>query len=195
MSEVSEISASGWETWRAFFQMRRQLDRALERQLQRDAGISAPDYEILITIADAPDKRRRAREIAEILGWEKSRISHQASRMEQRGLIEKVPCDDDARGSWLTLTANGKRAVLGAMRDHTRAIREYFFDVLTDEELESLADMSRRVLGAINPESCDIFESDNATAARNIEQRAVANPQIAEALRRHADGTGTVIEE
>jgi len=160
MSEVSEVSPLGWETWRAFFQMRRQLDRTLEQQLQRDAGVSAADYEILLTVYDSPDRRRRAHEIGEILGWEKSRVSHQVSRMENRELVERVPCDTDARGSWIKLTAKGKRAALGAMRDHTMAIRRYFFDVLSDGDLEQLRAMSRKVLEAIDPEVCDILETD-----------------------------------
>jgi DNA-binding MarR family transcriptional regulator len=150
--------------------MRRQLDRALERRLQRDAGVSAADYGILIAVYESPDKRRRSRELAEILAWEKSRVSHQVSRMEDRGLVEKVPCEDDARGSWVTLTVDGKRAVLGASRDHTMAIREYFFDILTEEDLESLKDISTRVLGAIDPAVCDILDADDVARERTTDR-------------------------
>jgi DNA-binding MarR family transcriptional regulator len=165
MSEVSEVSEHNWEIWRSFFQMRRQLERTLEQQLQRDAGVSAPDYEILLTVYEAPQRRRRAHEIGELLGWEKSRVSHQVSRMESRGLVERVPCDTDARGSWITLTTKGKRAVLGAMRDHTMAIRRYFFDALTDDDLERLHSVSLKVLEAIDPEVCEILETDRKVAA------------------------------
>lgn len=165
MSEVSEVPNESWDTWRSFFQMRRQLDRVLEKQLQRDADISAADYEILLTLFEAPDRQRRAHELGEILGWEKSRVSHQVSRMEKRGLVEKRLCDFDARGIWVTLTADGRRAVLGASRDHTKAIREYFFDVLSAEELASLKSMSMRVLEAIEPAACDILDEDEASEA------------------------------
>jgi len=131
-------------------------------QLQRDSGISAPDYEIVLTLSDARQRRRRAGELAQILGWEKSRVSHQVSRMEKRGLVEKVECDDDARGVWVTLTTAGRRVALGAMRAHTAAIREYFFDVLSDDDIESLRSMSSRVLDAIDPTSCEILGADES---------------------------------
>lgn len=151
MSKVPELPESDWDVWRTFFAMRRQLDRALEKQLQRDADISASDYEVLLSLFESPGKKLRAREIAEMIGWEKSRISHQVSRMEHRGLVEKRECDEDARGVLVALTNDGRRAVLGAMRDHTSAIRQYFFDVLTEEEKAVLKGLSTRVLEAIDP--------------------------------------------
>ena len=53
--------------------------------------------------------------------------------MEQRGLVKRQECGDDARGVWVVLTAEGSRAVLAATRDRNEAVREYFFDVLTPE--------------------------------------------------------------
>ncbi len=160
MSEVSEVSEEEWAVWRSFYAMRRQLDRALENQLQEDSGISMADYEILLSLFRAPERRMRSRDLAARIGWEKSRISHQATRMEARGLVERSECADDLRGTWIGLTTNGRRAVLGAMRQHTTAIRSLFFDVLTPEELASLHAVSERVLGAIqpraiNPPACD----------------------------------------
>jgi DNA-binding MarR family transcriptional regulator len=78
----------------------------------------------------------RARELAETLSWEKSRVSHQVTRMEKRQLVERRECDTDLRGSWVGLTADGKRAVLGTMREHSASIRRYFLDVLTPAEFE-----------------------------------------------------------
>lgn len=149
MSEVSEVSEKEWAVWREFYAMRRQLDRALEDQLQQDAGISAPDYEILLALFGSPHRRLRSRDLAERIGWEKSRISHQVTRMETRGLVERTECEDDLRGTWIGLTTAGRRAVLGAMREHTTRIRDLFFDVLTQEELLVLGNASERVLKAI----------------------------------------------
>lgn len=156
------LDAQELETWRLFQVMRRQLDLTLERRLQSDAGISSADFAILVSLEDHPDKRLRAGRIGDLIGWEKSRVSHQLSRMEQRGLIRRTECGDDARGVWIEPTADGRRAVLAAMRDHTAAIRQYFFGVVTDEEQRLLADLSRRVLDTINPPLCD-SEAEGAT--------------------------------
>lgn len=154
MSEATAISESDWAVWRSFFAMRRQLDRALEQQLQRDAAISAPDYEILLTLFEAKGRQLRAGEVGDLLGWEKSRLSHQVTRMVARGLVERRECDTDARGTWIVLTANGRRAVLSAMRDHITELRRLFFDVLTDEEKAGLHSASARVLSVIDAPVC-----------------------------------------
>lgn len=159
MSEVSEVTDEEWRVWRSFYAMRRQLDRALENQLQTDAGISAADYEILLALFDSPHKRLRSRDLAEIIGWEKSRISHQVSRMVARGLVDRQECKDDLRGTWVGITADGRRAALGAMRKHTTAIRSLFFDVLSPAELAALSSASGKVLDAINPKICDRIEN------------------------------------
>jgi DNA-binding MarR family transcriptional regulator len=158
MSAVSEISDGEWEVWRTFYTMRRQLDRALENQLQRDAGISGPDYEVLLTLFEARDKRLRARHLGELIGWEKSRLSHQVTRMVTRGLVERTECEDDLRGTWIGLTNDGRRAILGAMREHVAAIRELFFDVVSEDEKTALLSASVKVLDAINPDACHLDE-------------------------------------
>ena len=165
MTEVSQISDAEWNVWRSFTTMRRQLDLALEQQLQRDAGISRPDFEILLAIFEAPEKQLRARELVDRLGWEKSRVSHQVTRMEKRDLVTRRECGDDLRGSWILLTPAGKRAVLGSMRDHATTIRKYFFDALTPAELELVSTASRRVLDAIDPPACTRLADDEAAAS------------------------------
>jgi DNA-binding MarR family transcriptional regulator len=151
MSEVSRVSPDEWDVWRVFFSMRKHLDLALERQLQRDAGISLPDYEILLALFESAGNQLRARELGAHVGWEKSRLSHQVTRMERRGLVKRSDCDTDGRGTWVGITADGRRAILGAMRDHATTIRRYFFDVLTEDEQVVLRNVSGRVLDAIDP--------------------------------------------
>ena len=155
----SVVTPEEWDVWRTFHSMRRKLDLALERQLQRDADISAADFGILGALFEAPNRQLRARDLGRRLSWEKSRISHQVSRMEKRGLLERRECETDLRGSWIGLTNDGTRAVLGAMRDHAATLRRYFFDVLDPAELEAFKAISNRVIDVIEPEICDAPES------------------------------------
>ena len=158
---TSETSQEEKDLWRAFTIMRRQLDLTLERRLQADAGISTADYEILYSLYSDGSKRLRAGQIGDIIGWEKSRVSHQISRMEARGLVKREECGDDARGVWVVLTADGSRAVLGATRDRRDAIRQYFFDVLSDEQKATLLSASRAVLDTIDPPICDDVKEES----------------------------------
>ena len=160
MTDATNVSPAEWDAWRSFTTMRRSLDRALERNLQATGDISAPDYEILIALFEAPDKTMRARDLAVRVGWERSRVSHQVTRMTKRGLLERTECDSDGRGTWVGLTADGRRAVLGTMREHSARIRRYFFDVLTAEELATLESLSERVLATLAPTCDDPAEED-----------------------------------
>lgn len=141
--------------WRTFFVMRRQLELTLERRLQADAAISSADFEILVSLIDSPNHQLRAGQIGDIIGWEKSRVSHQITRMENRGLVTRQECGDDARGVWVVLTAEGSRSALSALHDHRAAVREYFFDVLTEDEKTVLFGISAKVLDTINPPICE----------------------------------------
>ena len=122
MSQQTTVTDAELEVWRSFYSMRRTLDRALDLQLQRDSSISAPEYELLLTLHHAPQHQLRIKAITDTLGWEKSRVSHRVTRTEKRGLLERAECEMDARGSWIRLTADGRQAVLGALRGHAAAI-------------------------------------------------------------------------
>jgi DNA-binding MarR family transcriptional regulator len=161
MSTVSEVPHDDWNLWRTMRAMNEQLSRELDRQLQRDAGISQADYSILVTLFDAPDRQIRTGELGEQLAWEKSRVSHQVARMEARGLVKRVVCESDGRGTWVTLTAGGKRALLGAMREHAAAIRDLFFDELRDDEKRVMLAAMMRVADKLNA----VCEAEVATAA------------------------------
>lgn len=149
MTERPALSDDELSVWRSFYAMRRTLDRALDLQLQRDSNLSSSEYEVLLAINVAPERRLRISEIAATIGWEKSRVSHLVTRMEKRGLVDRTRCDSDLRSTWIGLTADGRRAVLGGLRGHSAAIRRYFFDVLEGDEGEQLSALSSRVIGAI----------------------------------------------
>lgn len=160
------MSENDWQLWRSFIAMSQQLSRELDRQLQRDAGISQADFGVLSMLTDAPERRLRTGELAEFLGWEKSRVSHQVTRMEARGLVERSECDTDARGTWIGITADGRRTLLSATREHMGAIRSLFLDQLDDGDRRSLETVSERVLDTISPPACDIADEKGMLADR-----------------------------
>jgi DNA-binding MarR family transcriptional regulator len=156
---TTAVSASEWETWRRFTTMRSQLDLALERDLHQSADISIAEYSVLIMLFEAPAKQLRANQLGGSLAWEKSRVSHQVSRMEKRGLVERRECDTDARGTWIGLTPAGSRAVLNAMRNHATNLRRYFFDALSPDELAAILSAATKVSDLLIPENCENTDS------------------------------------
>lgn len=145
-TEVSQVDDAEWALFDGFVAMHTELARELDRRIQRDAGISQADYGVLLTLFTAPDRRLRPGALGELMRWEKSRVSHQLTRMASRGLVERIECDTDGRGSLIVLTRAGRRALLGAMRDHALAIRALFLDVLDADEKRAIANASSRVL-------------------------------------------------
>lgn len=166
MATDEVLSDQDWSVWRDFMTMSGQLARELDRRLQSDAGISHADYSVLLMLQQASNRQLRTGELAELLAWEKSRVSHQVSRMEARQLVERSECDTDGRGTWIAPTTEGRRVLLGAMRNHNAAIRELFLDVLHEEQRVAIGEASLHVLDRLNPEACAIADANGMPTSR-----------------------------
>lgn len=142
------------ELFRAFHLMRRGFDRTLDAQLQRDNGISIPGLEVLMALVRSPGRRLRVRDLVDATGWEKSRVSHQVTRMVARGLVERQECAEDRRATWIHLTGEGRRVVVRALPKHSATIRRILFDALSPEQQDALLDIARTMNAAIADEDC-----------------------------------------
>ena len=132
--------------WRAFLTMRRELDRVVDAQLLRDSGLSAADFAVLVPLSESTSGRLRARDLGAEAGWDRSRLSHQLRRMEQRGLLERTECETDGRGTFVSLTEQGRTAIEGAAPGHVATVRTYLIDDLTAEELAVFTTIAHRVI-------------------------------------------------
>lgn len=128
--------------WRAYQQLRHQLDARLRADLVRTTGMSDADYAVLVHLSEAADEQMRARDLAGLLQWEKSRLSHQISRMEKRGLVGRAECPTDARGAFVALTDQGREAIAAAAPLHVDAVRRYLIDGLTPAHLDALIEIN-----------------------------------------------------
>jgi len=131
--------------WRGYRRMRGLLDLRLARDLVGDSGLSEPDYDVLSTLGETAGNRMRLTELAAHMLWSNSRLSHHIARMEQRGLVSRDPCADDGRGSMVTLTPAGLAAIGAAAPRHVASVREHFIDLLTEDDLTTLAKITERV--------------------------------------------------
>ena len=124
--------------WRSFMAAMERLKAAIARELQRDSGLSGPDYSVLVQLSEAPGGRLRAYELGAATGWEKSRLSHHLTRMEQRGLVAREQCAG-SRFFDVVLTEQGRTTVEEAAPKHVGHVREWFVEALTPEQLDALA--------------------------------------------------------
>jgi DNA-binding MarR family transcriptional regulator len=131
--------------WQAYLHLNQHLYAFLEQQLVRD-GLSGPDYKVLHPLSEAPEGLLRARELGTEIGWDRSRLSHHLTRMEKRGLIAREECAEDGRGLMVRVTDAGRTAIEAAAPAHVENVQHYFFDLLSNDELETLAAVFDRLL-------------------------------------------------
>jgi len=137
--------------WTGYRHMRRLLDAQLNRELERDSGLSEPDYDVLSNLSEQPGRRMRARELGARLQWSSSRLTHHIGRMERRGLVRREECVDDARGAVVALTDTGLASIENAAPAHVASVRRHFIDLLTDDQLAALRAISDTVLERLSP--------------------------------------------
>ena len=133
------------QAWRAWIAASLLLPDRLSRELQERADISLPDYEILVYLSEAPDRRLRMSELAERTLSSRSRLSHQIDRMEGAGLVARFVCTEDRRGSFAALTEEGWSTLVAAAPDHVASVRSHLVDALTPEEFRALGSACQKI--------------------------------------------------
>ncbi|MCF2528703.1 MarR family winged helix-turn-helix transcriptional regulator [Yinghuangia soli] len=128
------LSEDEQQMWRASLGVLNLLPLFLERELQQLHGLSLHDYEILVRLSEAPDRRLRLTELAGLSNQSKSRLSHQMTRMENAGLVVRESCAADRRGQWAVLTDAGWERLVKAAPDHVDGVRRHYVDLLTEEQ-------------------------------------------------------------
>ena len=133
------LSPDEQQAWRATVHLSQLLFRQLDRDLNAH-GLNQHDYEILVELSEAPDRRLRMTELADATSQSRSRLSHQISRMENRGLVRRDECEGDKRGTFAVLTKEGVNAIERVAPDHVDSVRRHFIDRLSPRQLEETRD-------------------------------------------------------
>jgi DNA-binding MarR family transcriptional regulator len=154
MEEPRWLDAREAHLWQSYRDLYRELTGALEARLVRNSGLSGADYALLHPLSVSECGVLRTRDLGRSIGWERSRLSHQVSRMEKRGLVVREECESDARGSMIRLTEAGRAAIEAAAPDHVEAVRGFVFDVLSREEQDTLTSLLDRVLEGLAAKDC-----------------------------------------
>ena len=144
------LSAAQLRAWRAFMSVQMRMNYEMNRQLQSDIDLSLADYHVLNALTAAPGERLQVSDLAALIGWERSRASHQLRRLCERGLAERVPSGADGRATDAILTKAGNQAIEAAAPDHVALVRRLFFDPLNDELLAPLTAALEHVQVNIN---------------------------------------------
>ncbi|MFE0578035.1 MULTISPECIES: MarR family winged helix-turn-helix transcriptional regulator [unclassified Streptomyces] len=145
---LTEAEQDAWYAWRRMFPL---VDAEIARDLNQDSGLSEADYDVLSVLGSTDGRRMRISALAELMQWSRSRLSHQLTRMEQRGLVRREDVATDGRGAEVVLTDTGVAAITDAAPLHVESVRRHLIDVLTPQQLQALAEVGevlRRRFGA-----------------------------------------------
>jgi DNA-binding MarR family transcriptional regulator len=119
--------------------------RVLSSDLVREHGLTINDYEALLRLSRAEDRRLKRVELAESLLLTPSGVTRLLDGLERAGYAEKGSCDTDARITYAVLTDAGLAKLREASTSHVAQIREFFEQRFDDDELATLADLLGRL--------------------------------------------------
>lgn len=145
MDEPRWLSAAEQAAWRALIAVILKLPGTLEAQLQRDADMTHFEYWVVALLSEATDHRLRMSDLAAQANASLSRLSHVVTRLERRGLVQREPSTDDARGTEAVLTDEGYQHVLATAPGHVEQVRRQVFDPLDARDVEDLTRIAGRI--------------------------------------------------
>jgi DNA-binding MarR family transcriptional regulator len=154
------LSASEQKAWRAYLAATTLLFDALDRQLQRDAGIPHAYYEILVRLSESECRSMRMNELADATRSSRSRLSHAVARLEERGWLKRVECATDKRGQVAVLTDAGYAALVDAAPGHVEAVRKHMIDQLSAEQISQLEQIGTSIVTGLETGECKAVRAE-----------------------------------
>ena len=133
------------KAWRAFHKIGTSLLPHLGRQITSHSGLSGTEYVVLVALSELTVPSVNLNRLAQGLGWEISRMSHQISRMEETGFVKKSRNTDDSRCFDVSITAKGRKMAEAAIPLQSKEINHCFSEVLTQAQMKSLIEISEAI--------------------------------------------------
>lgn len=146
---LNEDQSAAWVRLAAVLEL---LPGVLDSQLRRDADLMHFEYFVLAMLSEAPKRTLRMTALAAQTNATLPRLSHVIRRLEDRGLVERLPCPEDARATNAHLTATGWRKVRQSAPGHVANVRQHVIDALTGEQIHQLAAITDAILGRLDPD-------------------------------------------
>ncbi len=140
------------QTWLELTAMLSWLPDALDAQLQRDAGLSHFEYQVMAMLSMSPGRTRRMREVAALANGSLTRLSRTVDRLDRRGWVIRRPDPEDGRSTLAVLTDSGYDKVVATAPGHVAEVRRLVFDPLTRSQVGQLHEIATRVRRVVHPD-------------------------------------------
>jgi len=146
---AAEISGEEFRAYAALIASSTLLQRAVEKNLREQAGITQVQFEILMNLSIAGASGMRMAQLADALIVSRSGLSYQVAQLESRGWITRHRSGDDERGVLARITARGERMRQRVLAGHVDIVRTAFLDAIEPGELKTITDALERVVGRL----------------------------------------------
>jgi len=156
VSATPLLDGAALEAWRSYLQSHASILRELDAELLAQHDLTTRDYEVLLYLAQAEDRRLPMSALAESTMLTRSGITRLIDGLVARGLIERLSCPNDARVSYARLTDPGHDKLRQAGCTHIASIRRLFLESFSPEEVEMLASLLGRLPGATRGGACSV---------------------------------------
>jgi DNA-binding MarR family transcriptional regulator len=150
------LDGAALEAWRSYLQSHASILRVLDAELVAEHGMTTRDYEVLLYLAQAEDRKLPMSALAESTMLTRSGITRLVDGLVACGLIERVSCASDARVSYAQLTDAGYERLRRAGGTHVASIHRLFLEHYTPEEIDTLASLLSRLPGASRGGACSV---------------------------------------
>jgi DNA-binding MarR family transcriptional regulator len=147
VTHARPLADSELAAWRGLLRTHAMLVKRLDAELEATHGLPLTSYEVLLHLADAPERKMRMCDVADSVLLSRSGLTRLIDRLERDGFVERVSCADDARGAYARLTDAGVVKLNEARGTHLDGVREHFLRHFSPSELEMLGDAWKRVTG------------------------------------------------
>jgi DNA-binding MarR family transcriptional regulator len=154
--ESGRLEGVALETWRSYLQSHASILRELDAELVAEHGMTTRDYEVLLYLAQAPDRRLPMSALATSTMLTRSGITRLVDGLVEAGLIERVACESDARVSYARLTETGYSKLRDAGCTHIASIQRLFLEHFSAEEITQLGSLLSRLPGAGHGGACAV---------------------------------------
>ncbi len=151
MIDRNEPTSTEIAAWRAFLTVHARVTEVLERELAAERDLPLGWYDVLVQLSEAEGGRLRMHNLAGFVLLSRAGLTRLVDRMTRAGLVERVPCEDDRRGTYVLITAPGLQALRDAAPVHLRGVFHHFIRHLNASELQTLDASMNRILRGETP--------------------------------------------
>ena len=145
VEEPRWLTADEQQTWLAVHAMVTWLPDAIDAQLQRDAGLSHFEYQVMAMLSMSPQHTRRMKEVAALANGSLTRLSRTVDRLDRHGWVTRRPDPEDGRSTLAVLTDAGWEKLVATAPGHVTEVRRLVFDPLTRTQVRQLQEIATRI--------------------------------------------------